>query len=81
MQKLYGEMETAINEKKQQRDFSSKNCSMKEDVSEVIKKSRMLKKYLSRAISFGLQVESLIVSKVKSGVKHNLTVPNKTISA
>jgi hypothetical protein len=54
MQKLYGEMETAINEKKQQRDFSSKNCSMKEDVSEVIKKSRTLKKYLSRAISFGL---------------------------
>ncbi|CAB3989234.1 Hypothetical predicted protein [Paramuricea clavata] len=28
--------------------------------------------------SFGLQVESLIVSEVKSGVKHNLTLPNKT---
>jgi hypothetical protein len=55
------------------------------DISEVIKKSRTLKNYLSRANiafwfsrSFGLQVESLIVGKVKSGVKHNLTVPNKT---
>ncbi|CAB4040368.1 Hypothetical predicted protein, partial [Paramuricea clavata] len=44
------------------------------DISEVIKKSRTLKKYLSRANvalwfsrSFGLQVESLIVSEVKSG--------------
>ena len=49
------------------------------EISEVIKKSQTLKKYLSRANvtlwfsrSFGLQVENLIVTEVKSGVKHNL---------
>jgi hypothetical protein len=102
MQKLYGEMETAINEKnKEISDLRSKNEELLsyieileksqdlqhkgKDISEVIKKSRTLKKYLSRANvalwfsrSFGLQVESLIVSEVKSGVKHNLTLPNKT---
>lgn len=102
LQKLYSEMEIALNEKdKEISDLSTKNEELLtyietleksqdmqfkgKDISEVTKKSRTLKKYLSRANvalwfskSFGLEVESLIVREVKSGVKHNVITSKTT---
>lgn len=58
------------------------------DISEVAKKSRTLKAFLSRtqsalwfATSFGLQLKSLTIRETKSGELHTVSVDTKTSEA